>query len=102
MAEHFDAFNPPKKTTDPNHLGDERNWPAHVFKWAAWLTDEETGEFITEGRDKRKIQAPNDYLEVKDATEKAAAMKDAAKAAPVLAVEPVDDDASFDDAAVGA
>ncbi len=70
----FDAFNPEKKITDPKGIGNDKQFPAHVFKWAGYLTDED-GELITEGRDRTPIVRQNDYLVVTNEQELAAAIK---------------------------
>ncbi len=79
----YDAFNPPKKVTDPDNRGVNRDYPAHVFKWAGYVTDED-GNVVTEGREKKPIPLPNEYLEVKDDKGKADAVKDGWALSPVL------------------
>lgn len=61
MADTFDAFNPPKKQTDPAGLGAaSRDYPAHVHQWA--------------GRDEDGNVLRNHFKVVNSAQEKADAL----------------------------
>lgn len=66
---NFDAFKPEKKQTDPQNLGANPHFPAHVHKWA--------------GRDADGNVLRNHFLPVANADELRAAEKDGWSAKPV-------------------
>lgn len=78
----FDAFNPPKKLTDPKNLGANPRFPAHVYRFAEVPT---RTSLIVAWIDDQPVH--NEALIVADEKALAKALKQGFKEAPVLPSE---------------